>query len=118
MKNTIFTLSMLLLLSGTAAAGPFGEVYAYPNPAVSAVQVTFHAQVENASGAEFSVYTTAGELIHQGQVAGDPSIINGKSAYEYKYQFAGLASGAYFLVVRAHQASGDVIARKFFIVAN
>jgi hypothetical protein len=99
----------------TARTG-FNEVYAFPNPAVATSAVTFHAGIDNATGAQFRVYDAAGQLVHEGQLSGDPSIIQGTSAYEYKWNIGSLASGAYFLVVKADGT--QAVAKKTFIVVR
>jgi hypothetical protein len=115
----------LALVGRLAAAEPvllasartsFDEVYAYPNPAVATSAVTFHAGITSATGLTLKVYDTAGQLVHEGSVAGDPSIIAGSSAYEYKWNFGDLASGAYFLIVKADGAGA--VAKKTFVVVR
>jgi hypothetical protein len=102
-----------------SAKGAFHEVYAFPNPAKDTSAVTFHAGIDNATGLQVKVYNIAGELIHEGSLSGDPSIIQGSSAYEYKWNFGDLASGAYFLVVKAQTDNGtDSIAKKTFVVVR
>ncbi len=94
-----------------------GEVYAFPNPARQVPTVTFHAEVGAASGVELLVFNAAGELVHQGQLSGDPSVIQGNSAYEYQWNLNNVASGSYFLVVRADQnGRSNTVARKAFTV--
>jgi len=101
-----------------SAKSAFQEVYAFPNPATATSAVTFHAAIENASGLQVRVYNVAGELIHEGQLSGDPSIIRGSSAYEYKWNFGNLASGAYFLVVKAERDGSSAVAKKTFVVVR
>ncbi len=101
-----------------SAKSAFQEVYAFPNPATATTAVTFHAGIDNATGLQIRVYNVAGELIHEGQLAGDPSIIQGSSAYEYKWNFGNLASGAYFLIVKAQRDGSDAIAKKTFVVVR
>ncbi|MBV9080415.1 MAG: T9SS type A sorting domain-containing protein [Elusimicrobia bacterium] len=101
------------------AISPVREVYAYPNPARGSSTVTFHAEVANAAGVEVSVYNTSGELVHQGQISGDGSLINGAPTYEYRWNTGNVASGCYFIVVKAQGVDGqDVYARKAFTVIN
>ena len=94
-----------------------GEVYAFPNPARQVAAVTFHAEVAGATGVELRVYNAAGELVHEGQLSGDPSVTAGGSAYEYQWNLANVASGNYFLIVSADRdGRSDVVAKKTFSV--
>ena len=108
-----------VLDSLSAPSSSFGDVYAYPNPATETSAVTFHAGIEDASGIEFRVYDAAGQQVHEVQLSGDPSTIGGARAYEYKWNFGNLASGAYFLVAKAQKENGQAtIARKTFVVVR
>ena len=133
MKKSMVLMATMAVLSATlvaraaadqpvqyaSAKSSFHEVYAFPNPATSTSVVTFHAGIDNATGLQVRVYNVAGELVHEGQLSGDPSIIQGSSAYEYKWNFGDLASGAYFLVVKAQKdGESDAIARKTFVVVR
>lgn len=105
--------------SGHAFVTQTASAYAFPNPARQAPSVTFHAEVGQASGVRVSVYNVAGELVHEGQVNGDPMVIDGAHAYEYKWDLSNVASGSYFLIVRADGVDGrGVVAKKSFTVIN
>ena len=96
-----------------------GEVYAFPNPARQVSAVTFHAEVSGAAGISLRVYNAAGELVHEGQLSGDPSVTAGGSAYEYQWNLANVASGNYYLIVSADRdGRSDVVARKTFSVVQ
>ena len=109
----------ILQIASAQVARSTGEVYAFPNPARQVSAVTFHAEVGAATGVELLVYNAAGELVHQGQLSGDPSMIQGNAAYEYQWNLSNVASGSYFLVVRADQnGRPSTVARKAFTVVQ
>ena len=118
MRKTLLASMIALALATLAAPARAASAYAFPNPARQAPSVTFHAEVGQASGVRVSVYNVAGELVHEGQVTGDPAVIEGAPAYEYKWDLANVASGSYFLIVRADVDGGNVIAKKSFTVIN
>jgi hypothetical protein len=112
---TIGLVSMGLLAAVPSTAtnsSPVHEVYAYPNPVTQSSAVTFHAGVDEATGLEFAVYDVAGQRVHEVQLSGDPTNLGNSRGYEYRWNFGGLASGAYFLVAKAQKEGGSYAARK------
>jgi len=81
-----------------------GEVYSYPNPARGGTNPVLHVECGIADSVEFEIYNIAGEKVHSGFMENQPAIVNGKYAYESKWDVRGTASGVYIYLVRARKA--------------
>jgi hypothetical protein len=83
-----------------------GEVYAFPNPAKNGKSPVIHVEVGVADGVELKFYDAAGELIHQDEISGMPSIIDDGQGPQYAYEYIwqnNIPSGTYIYVIRAHK---------------
>ncbi|RLE37122.1 hypothetical protein DRJ17_07220, partial [Candidatus Woesearchaeota archaeon] len=78
-----------------------GEIYSYPNPAKRGKWPTIHVEVGKADTVEITIYNVAGEPVHSVELYEDPDSINGKYAYEYRWDISGTASGVYLYHIRA-----------------
>jgi hypothetical protein len=80
-----------------------GEVYFFPNPAVSK-NPTIHMECGIADSVEMRIYDVAGDLVHETRIEQAPQVINNKYAYEYAWDSSGIASGVYIYVVVAKKS--------------
>ncbi|MFA6093943.1 MAG: hypothetical protein WCU88_12170 [Elusimicrobiota bacterium] len=94
------------LLSGVLAGGTdigFGEVYAFPNPAVRSNPV-IHAET-TASELKIRIYDKSGAKVHDATVQGPTGLIDDghgpEWAYEYTWDVSGVAPDVYFFFVEA-----------------
>lgn len=88
-------------LSAADAAFKMGEAYSYPNPARAGKNPVLHAEVGVADEVTFRIYDLSGELVHTVQMAGSPSLVNDKFAYEAQWDVSNVASGVYVVALTA-----------------
>ncbi|HOW28756.1 MAG TPA: hypothetical protein PK876_09695 [Elusimicrobiota bacterium] len=91
-----------------------GEVYSYPNPAREQNPV-IHAEVGVADQVTFNVFDVAGTLLDE-VVLKDPSVVDGKYAYEFVWDASRKAPGVYIVSMNARKA-GEKNLRKTFKMA-
>ena len=88
-----------LTVANGGGSAPFGEVFAYPNPA-SKGRVTIHVESAGLDSLQIRAYDLAGALIHRADLTGPPGTgVDGKQAYEQIWYLGGIAAGAYIYVV-------------------
>lgn len=85
----------------------FGEVYAFPNPAVGKKPV-IHAEVPSGDGMTVKIYTASGRLADEGRVSGGPWQVDDgagpESAYEYEVREK-LQAGVYYFTVEVSKGA-------------
>ncbi|MDT8285810.1 MAG: T9SS type A sorting domain-containing protein, partial [Elusimicrobiales bacterium] len=88
----------------------FGEVYAFPNPAVNRRPV-IHAEVPSGDGMTIKVYTASGRVADEGRVSGAPGQVDDgagpESAYEYEVREK-LQAGVYYFTVEVSKGSQKI----------
>lgn len=88
----------------------FGEVYAFPNPAVNRRPV-IHAEVPSGDGMTIKVYTASGRVADEGRVTGTPGQVDDgagpESAYEYEVREK-LQAGVYYFTVEVSKGSQKI----------
>jgi len=99
-----------------AAADPgfsLGEVYCYPNPA-KRTNPTFHIETGLADKVELRLYDTAGDIVHEKILTGQPQLIDDgqgpQYAYEYPWDVKSVGSGVYIFSMTARR--GDKTLKK------
>ncbi|HAN03968.1 MAG: hypothetical protein A2X29_00905 [Elusimicrobia bacterium GWA2_64_40] len=99
-----------------AAADPgfsLGEVYCFPNPA-KRTNPTFHIETGLADKVELRLYNTAGDIVHEKILAGQPQLIDDgqgpQYAYEYPWNVGNVGSGVYIFSMTARR--GDKTLKK------
>ncbi|MBI2071176.1 MAG: hypothetical protein HYT79_11310 [Elusimicrobia bacterium] len=97
-----------------------GEVYAYPNPAVSGAKPVIHIEAGLADSARILIYSIAGELIKEGSLSGLPQVIDDGQGPQYAYEWGWdghIPSGTYFYLIEAKKGSEILRAKgKFHVV--
>jgi len=91
-------------VSGPDPTFKLGEVYSFPNPAKRGKCPTIHIESGIADRVEINIYDIAGELVHSSEITDKPEIINGKYAYEYRWNVSNVASGVYIYLIRARKS--------------
>lgn len=86
------------------AAFRLGEVFAFPNPSRRGQGPVLHVECGLADSVEFRFYDLSGALVHEGKVQDPPQVLEGRYAYEYKWDAGDLASGVYIYRVTAKKA--------------
>ncbi|MBI2070715.1 MAG: T9SS type A sorting domain-containing protein [Elusimicrobia bacterium] len=71
---------------GPDPAFKLGEIYAFPNPAVSGQRPTLHIESGLADGAQIRVYDMAGELVAESSLSGQPGIVDRGTGIKYAYE--------------------------------
>ncbi len=100
-----------------AAYSDVENLFVYPNPLIGGHPGTVHAEVGQADEFDVGVYDLRGRRVRSGSVMGPPNVgINGKPAYEYSWDTAGLGSGTYLCLVRARSGGKTLSAVKKFAV--
>ena len=105
--------SLYQIFAGAAAqAAPapgatlaFGQVYAYPNPARNGVSPVIHVEAGSADHIEIHIYDLSGAL------KDSTSSDGAQTAFEYRWDAAGVGSGVYIYVVTASQSGSGKIRR-------
>lgn len=99
-----------------AAADPgfsLGEVYCFPNPAKK-TNPTFHIETGLADKVELRLYNTAGDIVHEKILTGQPQLIDDgqgpQYAYEYPWNVGNVGSGVYIFSMTARR--GDKTLKK------
>jgi hypothetical protein len=99
-----------------AAADPgfsLGEVYCFPNPAKK-TNPTFHIETGLADKVELRLYDTAGDIVHETVLTGQPQLIDDgqgpQYAYEYPWDVRNVGSGVYIFSMTARR--GDKTLKK------
>lgn len=97
--QTVHSAPTTLTVSNAAASLPFGQVFAYPNPATNG-RATVHVESTGLDSLRVRFYDLTGRLVHQAELGGAPQVgVNGKRAYEYAWSLGGIAAGGYIYVV-------------------
>ncbi|MFH1379553.1 MAG: hypothetical protein ABII23_04670 [bacterium] len=87
-------------LSEADAVFKKGEIYSFPNPAKNGAFPTIHIESGIADKISIHIYDIGGALVHSADINDQPIIIDGKYAYEYRWDTSGVASGIYIYSVR------------------
>lgn len=91
-------------VSGPDPTFKLGEVYSFPNPAKRGKCPTIHFESGIADRVEINIYDIAGDLVHSSEITDKPEIINGKYAYEYRWNVSNVPSGVYIYLIRAKKS--------------
>jgi len=96
----------------------FGEVYAFPNPAIGKKPV-IHAEVPSGDGMTVKVYTASGRIADEGRVTGAPGQVDDgagpESAYEYEVR-ENLQAGVYYFTVEISKGAQKIMKSGKFAV--
>lgn len=88
----------------------FGEVYAFPNPAINRKPV-IHAEVPSGEGMTVKIYTASGRIADEGRVSGAPGQVDDgagpESAYEYEVREK-LQAGVYYFTVEVSKGAQKI----------
>ncbi len=91
-------------VSGPDPTFKLGEVYSFPNPAKRGKCPTIHFESGIPDRVEINIYDIAGDLVHSSEITDKPEIINGKYAYEYRWNISNVPSGVYIYLIRAKKS--------------
>jgi len=91
-------------VSGPDPTFKLGEVYSFPNPAKRGKCPTIHIESGIADRVEINIYDIAGDLVHSSEITDKLEIINGKYAYEYRWNVSNVPSGVYIYLIRAKKS--------------
>ncbi|MEW6558529.1 MAG: T9SS type A sorting domain-containing protein, partial [Elusimicrobiota bacterium] len=82
-----------------------GDVYTYPNPAISGQNPIIHIEVGVADRVEIKIFNIAAELVHSVEFASSDylKIKNDKYCYEYPLDISNIASGVYIYCLNAEK---------------
>ncbi|MFC1521718.1 hypothetical protein ACFL6Y_04845, partial [Elusimicrobiota bacterium] len=89
----------------------FGEVYAFPNPAIKQKEPTLHIEAGIAEEIKINIYDASGELVYEKTLSGPPQLFAraGVTRHAYEHMInAHLPTGVYLYAVTAKHGSETI----------